>query len=109
MKVVDWGEAGGAAWAGFESATGGGVATALCVGGVETDWCCECTEGVDGAGWGVCMRGAGGVWECTMGGVWPRARLTGGAMCRCEETTTGEACGCGWNWRGGMAYCGGGC
>lgn len=77
------------------------------VGGVEADRCvCECAEGVDGAGWGVCMRWTGGVCECTTGGVCPSARLTGGmaAMCRCEETTTGEACG--WNWRGGIAYCG---
>jgi hypothetical protein len=37
------------------------------------------------------MRGTGGVREWTMGGVWPIWRLTGGAMCRCEETTTGEA------------------
>lgn len=68
------------------------------VGGVGDETCvCDVTEGVDGAGcgvrWGVGRRGAGGVREWTMGGVWPRARLTGGAMgimCGCEETTTGE-------------------
>jgi hypothetical protein len=76
------------------------------VGGVEAESCpWECTEGVDGAGWGVCRRCTGGVCECTMGGVWPMARFTGG-MCGCEETTTGDAWGCGWNWRGGMAYMG---
>ena len=40
------------------------------VGGVEAESCpCEWTEGVDGAGWGVCRRCTGGVCECTMGGV----------------------------------------
>lgn len=66
----------------------------LFVGGVDEDRCdCECTEGVDGAGWGVCMRGTGGVWEWTMGGVCPIARLMGGAMaamCGCDDTTTGD-------------------
>lgn len=54
------------------------------------------------------MRCTGGVWEWTMGGVWPSERFTGGmpAMCGCEETTTGDAWG--WNWRGGMLYWGGG-
>lgn len=62
------------------------------VGGVEADRCvCDCTDGVEGAGWGVCMFGMGGVCECTIGGVCPMDRLTGGAMCKCEETTTGEA------------------
>ncbi len=51
------------------------------VGGVEADKCvCDCTDGVDGAGCGVCIRGMGGVRECTIGGVWPMDRLTGG-MC----------------------------
>jgi hypothetical protein len=75
---------------------------AASAGGVgEFRWCCEWTEGVEG----VWMRWTGGACEWAMGGVWPRARLMGGigaAMCRCDETTTGEAWG--WNWRGGMAY-----
>lgn len=78
--MVGWTGVGGVAWAGFTS-TAGGVSIVLLVGGVEDDrWDCECAEGVDGAGWGVCMRGTGGVWECTMGGVCPMARLTGGGM-----------------------------
>ena len=84
-----------------EGVVGGGVDVARVVGGVgeEMAACCECAEGVEGTGWGVCwgvgIRGAGGVRECTIGGVWPMARLTGGrcTMCGCEETTTGEACG----------------
>jgi hypothetical protein len=66
----------------------------LFVGGVDADNCvCECAEGVEGAGWGVCMRWTGGVRECTMGGVCPIARLTGGmaAMWGCDDTTTGDA------------------
>jgi hypothetical protein len=60
----------GAASVGFDSATGGGLSTVVLVCGVEDDICvCDCTEGVDGAGWGVCMRGTGGVREWTMGGV----------------------------------------
>jgi hypothetical protein len=80
------------------------------VGGVEAEYCvCEWAEGVEGASWGVCMRWTGGKCECTIGGVCPIERFTGGmaAMCGCDETTTGEACG--WNWRGGMTYCGCGC
>jgi hypothetical protein len=46
------------------------VSTVLFVGGVEIDMCvCECADGVEGAGWGVCIRWTGGVCECTMGGV----------------------------------------
>jgi hypothetical protein len=70
---------GGATWTGFDSTTGEGVSTVVLVGGVEADKCvCECADGVDGAGWGVWMRCTGGVCECTMGGVCPMARLTGG-------------------------------
>jgi hypothetical protein len=76
----------------FDSATGG-VSTVVFVGGVDDDkYACECAEGVEGAGCGVCMRWTGGVCECTMGGVCPMARLTGTmGMCGCEETTTGDA------------------
>ena len=35
----------------------------------EVTWVCDWSEAVDGAGWGVGIRGAGGVRECTMGGV----------------------------------------
>jgi hypothetical protein len=84
-----------------EGVVGGGVEAAKAVGGVgeDTGACWECTEGVEGSGWGVRwgvgICGAGGVRECTMGGVWPMLRFTGGrwAMCGCEETTTGEPCG----------------
>jgi hypothetical protein len=61
---------GGAACDGFDSATGGELSTVVLVCGVEDDICaCDCTEGVDGVGWGVCMRGTGGVREWTIGGV----------------------------------------
>ena len=60
----------GAAWVGFESATGGEVSRLVLVCGVgEVTWVCDCSEAVDGAGWGVGIRGAGGVREWTMGGV----------------------------------------
>ena len=38
-----------------EGVVGGGVAVAAVVGGVgeATSACCECTEGVEGRGWGV--------------------------------------------------------
>lgn len=38
-----------------EGVVGGGVDVASVVGGVgeETGACCECTEGVEGTGWGV--------------------------------------------------------
>jgi len=69
---------GGAACTDF-SAAGGGVSMVVFVGGVEAESCvCEWAEGVEGAGWGVWMRWTGGVRECTMGGVWPMARFTGG-------------------------------
>lgn len=40
----------------------------------------------------MCMRGMGGVRDCTIGGVWTMAGLAGGrwAMCGFDETTTGE-------------------
>jgi hypothetical protein len=54
----------------FDSAIGGGLSTVVLVCGVEEDnWVCDCTEGVDDAGWGVWVRATGGVREWTIGGV----------------------------------------
>lgn len=115
MQALDGGLAGAEAGA-ADSVVGGveaAVVEVVAGGGVDVDGSvCEWTEGVDGASGGVGKRGVcawatggvwaiGGVWEWAMGGVWPRARLTGTAMCRCDDTTTGEPCG--WNGRGGMA------
>lgn len=72
---------------------GGGVGVVMAVGGVGDETSvCEVTEGVDGAGCGVWLRGIGGVREWTMGGVCPSGRLTGGmgGMCGWDDTTTGE-------------------
>jgi hypothetical protein len=49
MYVVGCTGVGGAAGAGFDSTTGGGVSTVAFVGGVDVDrWVCECADGVDG-------------------------------------------------------------
>jgi hypothetical protein len=55
----------GAGGVGFDSTAGGGLSTVGVGWGVEEDgiYTWGCTEGVEGACWGVGMRGTGGVRE----------------------------------------------